>query len=51
MKSCHDRLLYPSKIFTTPIYNRFDQLVDLVIAPLEIYVSKDRAHGSGLINL
>ena len=41
----------PLEQLTTEIYHRFDQLVELVIAPSEIYVSKDRARGSGPINL
>ena len=51
MKSRHERVLYLPNILPKIIYHVVDRLVDIVIAPLEIYVSKDRVHGAGLINL
>ena len=51
LKYRNERVLYPPNLLTTSIYHIVDWLIELVITPLEIYVSKDRANGSGLINL
>ena len=43
--------MYPPNFLNIAIYDIVYRLIEIFIAPLEIYVRKDRSHGVGLINL
>ena len=51
LKYRDERVLYLPNIFAEAIYHIADRLIEIFMASLEIYVSKDRANGASLINL